>query len=154
MGKRKRNCSICERNQAPIAVIHEKRKKCSEVVYFFKKIIVKQFVCECEQMRQSGCVQWICFMWKARKEMGIAGKYGGKKAWWMKQRQNALFLLLLIEILPPYNFYINWVKAESGIFKSFKWRIKCILLAWFIFMPLKMSLKKTPFLHVIRWLGI
>ena len=46
--------------------------------------------------------------------MGIAGKHGGGevKAWWMKQRQNGVFLLLLTEILPPRNFYINWDKME------------------------------------------
>lgn len=156
MDKLKRNCPNYERNQNPkanpFAAVHEKRKKCSEAAVFFKKTIVKQFASECEQMRRSGCVQWICFMWKARKEMGIAGKYGEKRPdGWNRDRMLCSCPCLLRFYLDAI-FMLTELRQRVGFSKAL-WGIKCILLAWFIFTPLKMSLKKTPSLHVTLWLS-
>lgn len=55
---------------------------------------------------------------------GVRGKEGngncrqgwGEKAWWMKQRQNVLSLLWLIETLPPC--YFIWTEWRQRIWKA------------------------------------
>lgn len=80
---------------------------------------------------REGSVQWIHFIWKAKKEMEIAGIYKEKKKKKKADEWNRDRMLCFCSCILRFYLLAIFVLTElrqSGIFKSFKlrWEIFCL----------------------------